>query len=90
MRRPRRAARTIAPPCRGFMFTKGLSMSAIESVLHESRQFAPPEALAKAATISGMPAYRALVAEAERDYEGFWARLARDALSWHTPFPRVL
>ncbi|MBY4660846.1 AMP-dependent synthetase, partial [Burkholderia dolosa] len=56
-------------------------MSAIESVLHESRQFAPPEALAKAATISGMPAYRALVAEAERDYEGFWARLAREALS---------
>ncbi|HDR9503933.1 TPA: AMP-dependent synthetase, partial [Burkholderia cepacia] len=52
-------------------------MSAIESVLHETRQFAPPAALEQAATISGMPAYRALVAEAERDYEGFWARLAR-------------
>ncbi|RQT42472.1 AMP-dependent synthetase, partial [Burkholderia cepacia] len=43
-------------------------MSAIESVLHETRQFAPPTALEQAATISGMPAYRALVAEAERDY----------------------
>ncbi|MCA8095354.1 acetyl-coenzyme A synthetase, partial [Burkholderia anthina] len=65
-------------------------MSAIESVLHETRQFAPPEALEKAATISGMPAYRALAAEAERDYEGFWARLAREGLSWHTPFTKVL
>ena len=37
-------------------------MSAIESVLHETRQFAPPAALEKTAAISGMPAYRALVA----------------------------
>lgn len=65
-------------------------MSAIESVLHEGRQFAPPAALAQAAAISGMDAYRALVAEAERDYEGFWARLARETLDWHKPFTRVL
>ncbi len=49
-------------------------MSAIESVLHERRQFAPPAAVEKAAAISGMAAYRALAEEAERDYEGFWAR----------------
>ncbi|MDN7582248.1 acetyl-coenzyme A synthetase, partial [Burkholderia orbicola] len=49
-------------------------LSKIESILHETRQFAPPAALEKTATISGMPAYRALVAEAEQDYEGFWAR----------------
>ncbi|WP_415494311.1 acetyl-coenzyme A synthetase N-terminal domain-containing protein, partial [Burkholderia ubonensis] len=61
-------------------------MSTIESVLHESRQFEPPEALVKAAAISGMQAYRALADEAERDYEGFWARQARDTLAWHTPF----
>ncbi|NTX24421.1 acetyl-coenzyme A synthetase N-terminal domain-containing protein, partial [Burkholderia cepacia] len=65
-------------------------MSTIESVLHETRQFAPPAALEQAATISGMPAYRALVAEAERDYEGFWARLAREGLAWHKPFTKVL
>lgn len=35
-------------------------------------------------------AYRALVAEAEQDYEGFWARLAREGLTWHKPFTKVL
>jgi acetyl-CoA synthetase len=65
-------------------------MSAIESVLQERRVFPPSAETMKAATISGMDAYRALVAEAERDYEGFWARLARETLSWHKPFSKVL
>jgi acetyl-CoA synthetase len=65
-------------------------MSAIESVLQERRIF-PPSAKAMAgATISGMDAYKALTSEAERDYEGFWARLARETLSWHKPFTKVL
>jgi acetyl-CoA synthetase len=65
-------------------------MSAIESVLQERRVF-PPSAEASAhASVSGMDAYRALVAEAEQDYEGFWARLARETLSWHKPFTSVL
>jgi acetyl-CoA synthetase len=42
------------------------------------------------ATISGMDAYRALAAEAERDYEGFWGRLAKETLSWKKPFTKVL
>ncbi len=62
----------------------------IESVLQESRVFPPPEALARQATISGMAQYEALCAEAERDYEGFWARLAREHLLWHKPFTRSL
>jgi acetyl-CoA synthetase len=37
-----------------------------------------------------MDAYRALAAEAERDYEGFWGRLARETLSWNKPFTKVL
>ncbi|MDR6421238.1 acetyl-CoA synthetase [Paraburkholderia phenoliruptrix] len=37
-----------------------------------------------------MDAYHALAAEAERDYEGFWGRLARETLSWNTPFTKVL
>jgi acetyl-CoA synthetase len=65
-------------------------MSAIESVLQERRVFPPSAEVTKAASISGMDAYRALTAEAERDYEGFWARLARETLSWKKPFTKVL
>src|SRR4029078_13054273 len=51
----------------------------------------PPSAEAvKVAWCSGMPASQALVDEAARDYEGYWARLARELISWRTPFPRVL
>ncbi|HCY64730.1 MAG TPA: acetate--CoA ligase [Oxalobacteraceae bacterium] len=52
--------------------------------------FNPPAELAQHAAISGMEAYRALCAEAERDYEGFWGRLARENLAWHKPFTQVL
>jgi acetyl-CoA synthetase len=65
-------------------------MSAIESSLQEHRIFTPPALLAQHASIAGMEAYLALTAEAERDYEGFWARLAREHLSWHKPFTKVL
>jgi len=65
-------------------------MSAIESVLQERRVFMPPEQIVANATISGMQAYQALCAEAERDYEGFWARLARETLTWQKPFTKVL
>ena len=56
----------------------------------ESRVFEPSAAFAAQATISGMDAYRAMVADAERDYEGFWAKLARENLSWKKPFTRTL
>lgn len=65
-------------------------MSAIESVMQEHRVFPPPESFAKSAAISGMDAYRALSEEAERDYEGFWARHAREQLVWAKPFTKVL
>jgi len=65
-------------------------MSNIESVLHETRIFEPsPEAVRNAA-ISGMPAYRALVAEAQKEPDKFWARLAKENVLWHKPFTRVL
>ncbi|MET1114887.1 MAG: acetate--CoA ligase [Comamonas sp.] len=66
------------------------SSSAIESVLVENRVFPPPPAFAQAACISDMPAYQALCAEAEADYEGFWARLAREHLHWNKPFSQTL
>ncbi|MCT7325387.1 MULTISPECIES: acetate--CoA ligase [Ralstonia] len=65
-------------------------MAGIESVLQETRVFDPPESFVKQANIAGMDAYRALCAEAEHDYEGFWARLAHEHLLWHKPFSKVL
>ncbi|CAJ0704828.1 acetate--CoA ligase [Ralstonia sp. 22086] len=65
-------------------------MAGIESVLQETRVFNPPESFVKQANIAGMDAYRALCAEAEKDYEGFWARLAHEHLLWHKPFSKVL
>lgn len=64
--------------------------NAIQSVLVENRVFPPSEAVQKAARISGMEAYQALCAEAERDYEGFWARLARENVVWTKPFTQTL
>ncbi|QQX83260.1 acetate--CoA ligase [Cupriavidus necator] len=65
-------------------------MSAIESVMQEHRVFNPPEDFASQAAIPSMEAYRALCDEAERDYEGFWARHARELLHWTKPFTKVL
>ncbi|MCX8003452.1 MAG: acetate--CoA ligase [Burkholderiaceae bacterium] len=65
-------------------------MGNIESVLHENRVFEPSAEVVSRANVSGMAAYRALCAEAERDFTGFWARLAREHLAWHKPFTQVL
>ena len=60
--------------------------SSIESTLVENRVFEPSEATRKAARISGMDAYNALCAEADKDFEGFWAARARETLTWSKPF----
>lgn len=64
--------------------------SAIESVLVENRVFPPSEAVQQAARVAGMDSYTALCAEAEQDYEGFWARLARENVVWTKPFTQIL
>ncbi|MCB2006432.1 MAG: acetate--CoA ligase [Burkholderiaceae bacterium] len=64
--------------------------NAIQSVLVENRVFEPSAEIVKAARVSGMAGYQALCAEAEKDYEGFWARLARENLDWSKPFTRTL
>jgi len=64
--------------------------NAIESVLVENRVFPPSDATQKAARVSGMAAYEALCAEADKDYEGYWARLARENVVWTKPFTQVL
>ena len=65
-------------------------MSDIESFSHEARVFEPPADFVANAAISGMDAYRALCAEANEDYEGFWARLAQQNLHWTKPFTKRL
>ncbi len=58
---------------------------------NESVQFYyPSEEIVKNAAVSGMDAYKALCAEAEADYEGYWAKRARELISWKEPFTQVL
>ncbi len=57
---------------------------------HELKQYPPPAALEKSAHVAGRAAYDALVAEATADHEAYWGRLAREFVSWKTPFTRVL
>ncbi|MDP2371310.1 acetate--CoA ligase [Rhodoferax sp.] len=65
-------------------------LNAIESVLVENRVFYPSDAMVKGACVSGMDGYNALCAEAEKDFEGYWARLARENVVWSKPFTRTL
>jgi acetyl-CoA synthetase len=58
--------------------------------MQENRIFNPPADFVKNAAISGMEAYKKLCAEAEKDYEGFWGRLAKENLYWKQPFTKIL
>jgi acetyl-CoA synthetase len=58
--------------------------------MSETHLYPPPERAVKGAHVSGMAAYQKLVDEAERDHEGYWARLAREFVSWKKPFTKVL
>jgi len=57
----------------------------IENLLAERRTFPPDPAFAAHAN-----AKASLYDEAERDYEAFWTRLARERLSWSKPFDTTL
>ena len=62
----------------------------MEPLKQENRIFNPPADFVKGAAIPGMEAYNQLCAEAEKDYEGFWGRLAKENLYWKKPFTKVL
>jgi acetyl-CoA synthetase len=64
--------------------------STIESVLQEDRVFPPSPEFVRQANVSGEAAYQALCDEAERDFEGFWGRLAKENVLWSKPFTKVL
>ncbi|MBP6898256.1 MAG: acetate--CoA ligase [Pseudacidovorax sp.] len=66
------------------------SASTIQSVLVENRVFEPSAQAQQGARVAGMAAYQALCDEANRDFDGFWARQAREHLNWSKPFSRTL
>ncbi|CAI06219.1 Acetyl-coenzyme A synthetase [Aromatoleum aromaticum EbN1] len=55
-----------------------------------ARIYKPSEEMVKNAAVSGMEGYLALCKEAEDNYEGFWARHARELVEWKKPFTQVL
>ena len=57
---------------------------------HDLKVYSPSAASMESAHVQGMAAYEALVQEAEADYEGYWARQARELISWKKPFTQVL
>jgi acetyl-CoA synthetase len=64
--------------------------NAIESILVENRVFPPSKASSKGARVESMKRYNAMCAAFDRDFEGTWARLARENLVWSKPFTKVL
>jgi acetyl-CoA synthetase len=64
-------------------------MTRIESILKETRLFAPPEGFRARARIGSLAEYQRMHAESIADPEGFWGALARE-LPWTKPFERVL
>ncbi|MFM2058619.1 MAG: acetate--CoA ligase [Pseudomonadota bacterium] len=56
----------------------------------DTKVYLPSDAIKATAAVSGMEAYQALCAKAEADYEGYWADLARELITWKTPFTKVL
>ena len=58
----------------------------IEDYLREERTFPPPADFAADALVAD----RSLYDEADADYEAFWARQARELLTWSKDFTTVL
>ena len=56
----------------------------------ELHTYSPSAESMAGAHVQGMAQYEALVQEANDDYEGYWARRARELVSWKTPFTKVL
>ncbi|MFQ5512845.1 MAG: acetate--CoA ligase [Myxococcota bacterium] len=64
--------------------------NAIESTLKEKRRFKPDPAFVRRANIRGQEAYRRMRKEAERNFQRFWARMAKEHVDWFTPWKKIL
>ena len=65
-----------------------MAEATIDDLLEEGRTFPPPEEFKKDALVVGTEVYD----EADRDFEGFWARQAAELLDWFEEWdddPRV-
>jgi acetyl-CoA synthetase len=65
-------------------------MSAIESVLVENRVFPPAKRPSRRPAFPAWMPTRRCAMKPAADFEGFWARLARDNVVWTKPFTRTL
>jgi acetyl-CoA synthetase len=65
-------------------------MSEIEHLLNEHRVFQPPKVFSKQAAISSMDQYQAMCDAFATNFDGTWARLAKENLYWKKPFKTVL
>jgi acetyl-CoA synthetase len=62
----------------------------MEPLKQETRVFNPPADFVRNAAIPGMEAYNKLCDEANKDYDAFWGRLAKENIYWKKPFTKVL
>jgi len=65
-------------------------MPDIESVLKEKRLFKPAKTFSERAHIPSMAAYEALCRQARKNPEAFWSKLAKESLTWFTPWKKTL
>ena len=63
--------------------------NSIESSLKEKRVFKPDPGFVKRANVSPT-AYKKMVREAEKGFEKFWARMAKEHVSWFSPWKKTL
>jgi acetyl-CoA synthetase len=66
-----------------------MSQSSIDSILKESRVFAPSEEFSRQAHIKSLEQYERIYREAETDPEKFWSRIASE-LHWFRTWDHVL
>jgi len=64
--------------------------TSIETTLKEKRRFKPDAKFARSANVPGRAAYEQLVREASRSPEKFWARMAKQHVSWFSPWKKTL
>ena len=65
------------------------SEKTFESIMEETRKFAPPKELSDQAYIGSMEQYLELYEESIRDPEAFWEKKAKEELDWYSPWDTV-